>query len=373
MTPEREAEMERTANNLRNAQADKAAAVQDFTIQLKQEAQAGAAAASAANAALQMVPPKIPVPTTSLYNAPVYETADPAFVKRADPIKEALNSTPIYSPGYGEVRKVGNAALVAASKSWSRREFAISETQLKIAKGAADLLLGLDPLTGFARSGYELFYGKNLVTGEKLATWQRVIAGAIFTGSLVSVGAAASAFGAVKAVVGVLRELKPESLGAIIGTIRESEKFTEALKTLGWSEKEITKFARFQENILGSELHNFDDAVRAYKTWSAEAKATYREVFEKIKGDPEALAKEAQELGVDAETLLNRKATVTGFYNNMEAFTGNAEEISKHMRGIDLAKEVKVTTVPKGTQLVAWTNPTRPTGNYFFAHCSTTE
>ena len=45
-----------------------------------------------------------------------------------------------------------------------------------LAQGFLDIAVGLDPITGLARSTYELFIGKNLVTGEILSTGQRGLA-----------------------------------------------------------------------------------------------------------------------------------------------------------------------------------------------------
>lgn len=46
----------------------------------------------------------------------------------------------------------------------------------ELGKGFLDIAVGLDPVTGFARSTYELFTGKNMITGVDLSTLDRSLA-----------------------------------------------------------------------------------------------------------------------------------------------------------------------------------------------------
>jgi hypothetical protein len=46
----------------------------------------------------------------------------------------------------------------------------------ELAEGFLDIAVGIDPVTGTARGVYELFYGKNLITGEKLNRIERGLA-----------------------------------------------------------------------------------------------------------------------------------------------------------------------------------------------------
>ncbi len=65
---------------------------------------------------------------------------------------------------------------------------------LEIAKSLLDIGLGIDPVTGFGRSTYELFIGKNIVTGEVLSKFERGVA---FVG-VMSLGVSNSARAATK-------------------------------------------------------------------------------------------------------------------------------------------------------------------------------
>jgi len=139
------------------------------------------------------------------------------------------------------------------------------------------------------------------------------------------------------------------------------------LKAMGWSEQKINKFALFQKNVLGSEVREFDQAAQAFTTWSPEAKAAYRKTFDALRGNADGLAAEATHFGVSIDTLLARKATAVGYYNNVRGFVGNSAEIAKHLKGIDLAEEVAVKRMPKGIKLFAWASPevAPGLGNYY--------
>ncbi|UPK39546.1 pre-toxin TG domain-containing protein [Bradyrhizobium sp. 186] len=363
--------MRRATENFNAAQAGQAQAQQEMQTAYADAYEQARIAVSSVKALLETPPqvvngPKLPLGSDSDIRSS-YKTSDPKFVGRAEPIRKRLSQVQPLNPTQQEVRDLGNAAIMAASKSWDDQDISTAETQLSIGTMMADLLVGLDPVTGFVRSGYELATGRNFITGEELATWQRVMAGTIFTTSLVTFGAASSLANAVKAVAGVIREMNPTVARAALEALYGSKYIVDELKAMGWSEQQINKFALFQKNVLGSEIRNFDEALQAFTTWSPEAKAAYRRTVDTLTGDVGKLAAEAKHYGVSGDTLLARKATAVGYYNNVRGFVGNSEKIAKHLKGIDFAEEVAVKRIPKGSKLFAWASPevAPGLGNYY--------
>ncbi len=88
-----------------------------------------------------------------------------------------------------------SAHIVGGSQQGDFQEsYQNSSWSLEIAKALLDIGLGIDPVTGFGRSTYELFTGTNIVTGEALSKFERGVA---FVG-VMSLGVSSSARAATK-------------------------------------------------------------------------------------------------------------------------------------------------------------------------------
>ncbi|MEO5971157.1 MAG: pre-toxin TG domain-containing protein [Bdellovibrionia bacterium] len=75
-----------------------------------------------------------------------------------------------------KARNLGIAAVEEADASYSQGEPNEGQFYKDLAEGFLDIAIGLDPITGLARSTYELILGRNLVTGAKLGAFERSVA-----------------------------------------------------------------------------------------------------------------------------------------------------------------------------------------------------
>ena len=91
-------------------------------------------------------------------------------------------------------RGLGLSATRAADQALARGVSEDAHFYHELGKSMLDLTVGLDPITGFGRSAYELATGKNLITGEKLGGLDRALA---FVGVL-SLGTANTAVKATR-------------------------------------------------------------------------------------------------------------------------------------------------------------------------------
>lgn len=80
------------------------------------------------------------------------------------------------TPEEDEIRTFGLNAVEYADDLYAAQEDDEASLYADIAKETADILLGLDPVTGVGRGAYELFTGKNMVTGEDLSKFERSMA-----------------------------------------------------------------------------------------------------------------------------------------------------------------------------------------------------
>ncbi len=82
-------------------------------------------------------------------------------------------------PQFGKQQKTRELGLIAteeADRSYSLGNANDANFYKELGKEFLDITVGLDPVTGFGRSAYELFYGRNLITGMKLNSVERSFA-----------------------------------------------------------------------------------------------------------------------------------------------------------------------------------------------------
>ncbi|MCB0384818.1 MAG: hypothetical protein KDD43_05450, partial [Bdellovibrionales bacterium] len=106
-----------------------------------------------------------------------FNSQDPEFLDRALHLRDQLSSAAIHAPGQALAYNVGQASLRAADKASVEGEKQLTQELLDVATVAADVLIGWDPFTGYARSFTEFFSGRNIITGEELGSIERTLAG----------------------------------------------------------------------------------------------------------------------------------------------------------------------------------------------------
>lgn len=105
-------------------------------------------------------------------------------------------------PAQGKQRKsreFGLASVESADLAYSQGMTYDGDVYRELAEGFLDLAVGLDPVTGTARSAYELFVGRNFVTGAKLSDGDRAFA-AIGVLSLGTTNTIRASFRAVRVI-----------------------------------------------------------------------------------------------------------------------------------------------------------------------------
>jgi hypothetical protein len=106
-----------------------------------------------------------------------WQSKDPEFVQRADAVRGELSKAKVRDTVDQHYFDMSKEALVEADMMSVIGDKSKSDFLLDIAKTSADVLVGLDPFTGFARCLYESVFGSNLITGQELTTTERVLAG----------------------------------------------------------------------------------------------------------------------------------------------------------------------------------------------------
>lgn len=367
MTPSKQAEIEFAQREFDRSSSERAAAAAHLDQQFRLAFTESAKALSFANWSLKNsvslpVPKILFIPTITTKK--LVESAPADFQKEALPVFEQLNGVKPNSQMQSDVQSIGNAAVGTAAQAAIEGDQELSSTALGVAKQMANLLVGLDPITGTARFGYELFSGKNMITGEVLGPWERAFSGVAFGASLVTLGASATMINAIKGSLAVFQTMKGAGMMAGLAALRESKKIADTLRVMGWTEKEIASFAKFNRSVLKGSIKDFDYSIYAYKNWTPAAKSSFPKIMDEMKSTAGEVAKASEKFGVDSATFLERRSKAIGFYNNTPGFERNLKRIGQHIEGIDFSKSVDVVKVDAGTEVHAWHVRGDPLGNY---------
>lgn len=161
-----------------------------------------------------------------------FSATDPAFNGQLTRTFYQLTNAQIVSPIHKEVRIAGIAALAEAEQlslqgnAETARQFANTATEYaKYLRGAADLLVGIDPISGFARDTYELFSGTDLISGGSLTDVERALRAVSAGANLATLGTVPVVLGGVKIVQRVAARARPGTLSGVF-TIVEDLPFT---------------------------------------------------------------------------------------------------------------------------------------------------
>jgi hypothetical protein len=130
---------------------------------------------------------------------------DSTFITRANLIRSQLTGARLDSPLKREFYDISKHSLVHADRVQFSGDAEGADFLLDVAQKSADVLVGLDPYTGFARGVYETFTGKNLITNTVLTDGERTVAAlGVLTG-----GVAVSAMKAYRLILPIAKKMAP--------------------------------------------------------------------------------------------------------------------------------------------------------------------
>lgn len=209
VSPELEARIAEGQANLANAQAQTRAAITAYNLVVEssfQQATTSLKTLSEAIASSPIAPPpdllrgaRDTAIKFSTSNAELDGSLTGSFYR--------LTNAPMQSPLHRDARSLGIAALSEAEAAASKGDIAAAKEFARAAEAfggflrqSADLLVGLDPVSGLVRDSYELLSGNDLITGAELTDTERAIRAVSAGANLATLGAFPVVFGGVKVI-----------------------------------------------------------------------------------------------------------------------------------------------------------------------------
>ena len=234
VSPELEQRIAQAQQQLNAAQAETQAAIASYRLAVEQSYTQASTSLAEVSKALANAPIVVPSQLLRTFeDQPVrFETSDTALNGQLSRIFYQLTTAKIVSPVHRETRAAGIAALAEADKlglsgdvEAARQYAATASNYANFLRGAADLLVGIDPISGLARDTYELFSGMNLITGEALTDVERALRGVSAGANLATLGAVPVVFGGVNVIRRIAERVRADSVSKIF-TIVDDLPFT---------------------------------------------------------------------------------------------------------------------------------------------------
>lgn len=169
-------------------------------------------------------------------------------------------------------KNIAQQNIGAAMNSELLGESELADNNIEIARHALDIFYGIDPYTGIHRDIYELFIGKNLITGEDLSLLERSISAVGLAGSLFTAGTSSSISNGLKAF---LRASKVSVKGGnelikFAAIIKQAEQAIARLSVLKASKTQLAKISRWTKEY-----------VATLKEFKQSAASAFEEAFQK--------------------------------------------------------------------------------------------
>jgi hypothetical protein len=190
-----------------------------------------------------LAPQSLRAPSTDFMQSPLGAKVESvrrsmANFKSSDPVRNDLRALSLRSADAAET-SFGQGAMQDAA--------ALGE----LAETAAEVALGLVPLTSLLQDGYGLFTGKSIVSGRELSSFERSLAGVGFAAGLVTGGLASSFVDGVR----IGSKILAEAGGPTKLVLKGFEDFSHYAKGLGISTADgMRDLVRFTRETLGNEI-----------------------------------------------------------------------------------------------------------------------
>ncbi|MBS1969904.1 MAG: pre-toxin TG domain-containing protein [Bdellovibrionales bacterium] len=225
-----------------------------------------------------------------------------------DKLRDRLNNHQSQTPQQEDAKRVGYSVLNEADNAYTQNDQELGNGLLNAGKILVDIATDMIPLTSAPKDFYRAFVGKDPMTGEPLATWERAVAGGFFVVGIVTLGGSNAAKPWVRAIAKIAHPAEEEinlvarnaknrsSFEALAKRLKDrfkNIKFLDGAKEnqrlikernyvkLAWSEskpvvsaqtKSEQQFVRFFQN--GKDMHG---------SWVADAKDVVGKTPEEIK------------------------------------------------------------------------------------------
>jgi len=103
-------------------------------------------------------------------------------------LRDRLNYSVSKTPQQADAKKAGYGVLAEVDKAYVTQDNGLGNSLLRVAKVLVDIATDVIPLTSIPKDFYRAFVGKDPMTGESLANWERSLAGGFFIAGMATMG-----------------------------------------------------------------------------------------------------------------------------------------------------------------------------------------
>ena len=218
VSPELDQRISQGQANLSKAQTATQVAIKNYKLEVDKSVQN--AATALANLAKELNEASRPLPKSSEFLSNTssidFSTSDPVLRQSLTSSYYKIANAEIRTPIDQEVQQLGIAALSVAEFEASnngdigaaRSAAVAANAYAEFLTSAADLLIGIDPISSFLRDSYELFTGTNCITEESLTDFERALKAVNAGATLVTLGGSPVVMAGVKTISKISQRIK---------------------------------------------------------------------------------------------------------------------------------------------------------------------
>lgn len=228
VSPELEQRIAQAQQQYDVARAETQAAIASYRLAVEQSYTQASTSLAEISQALSKAPIIVPSQLLRTFeDQPVrFDTGDPSLNGQLGRTFYLLANANVVSPVHSDVRAAGVAALAEADKlarngeiEAARQYAATASKYATFLRGTADLLVGIDPISGLARDTYELFSGTDLITGEALTDIERALRCVSAGANLATLGAVPVVFGGVNVIRRIAERVRADKFSKIFAIV----------------------------------------------------------------------------------------------------------------------------------------------------------
>jgi len=130
-------------------------------------------------------------------------------------LRDRLNYSISKTPQQSDAKRSGYVAIAEADKAYVTQDLGLGNSLVEVAKILVDIATDVIPLTSIPKDFYRTFVGKDPMTGESLANWERALAGGFFIAGMATLGGSNLGKSWIKAAVKSAKLTPKEAINGV--------------------------------------------------------------------------------------------------------------------------------------------------------------
>lgn len=150
--------------------------------------------------------------------------------KDLNQLRDRLNNSIPKSAQQADAKRVGYSLLNQTDDAYAQKDTELGDAFLTMTKVVVDIATDLIPITSAPKDLFRVLIGKDPMSGESLANWERVLAGGFFVAGIITLGGSNLVKGEIRAIAKASQLTEEEiAIASKVGRTQEEIKATRSV------------------------------------------------------------------------------------------------------------------------------------------------